>query len=122
MPGKHRIVTIFVCEKNKYVQVCSFLLFCMYLTAHETNFIINHRSMDIIATKCAAEYTRKQAVDDTEGPVILEYITYHYGGHWYVFLSYFISFTQNANDQLLRTAHFNYQLLSTGQSDPLEQA
>jgi len=37
--------------------------------------------MDIIATKQAVEYARKWAVDDEKGPLLLEFVTYRYGGH-----------------------------------------
>ena len=46
--------------------------------------------MDIIATKRAVEFARKWAVDDDKGPLLLEFVTYRYGGHSYAFL--FISF------------------------------
>ena len=42
--------------------------------------------MDIIATKQAVAYARKWAVDDDKGPLLLEFVTYRYGGHSYVFL------------------------------------
>ena len=60
-----------------------------------------------------AEYTKKRAVDNAKG-------TYRYGGHWYVSIFYFLSLTQNANNQLLRTTRFDFQLLSTGPFEPLE--
>ena len=41
--------------------------------------------MDIIATKRAIEFARKWAVDDQKGPLLLEFVTYRYGGHSYVF-------------------------------------
>ncbi|KAF8886890.1 thiamine diphosphate-binding protein [Gymnopilus junonius] len=37
--------------------------------------------MDIIAAKRAVEYARKWAVDDEKGPLLLEFVTYRYGGH-----------------------------------------
>ena len=46
--------------------------------------------MDIIATKHAVEYARKWAVDDEKGPLLLEFVTYRYGGHSYVFLFLFL--------------------------------
>lgn len=45
--------------------------------------------MDIIATKRAVEYARKWAVDDAKGPLLLEFVTYRYGGHSYVFFFIF---------------------------------
>ena len=41
--------------------------------------------MDIIATKQAVAYARKWAVEDDKGPLLLEFVTYRYGGHSYVF-------------------------------------
>jgi pyruvate dehydrogenase E1 component alpha subunit len=52
--------------------------------------------MDIIATKRAVEYARKWAVDDDKGPLLLEFVTYRYGGHSYAFLFYFISWFKYA--------------------------
>ena len=40
--------------------------------------------MDIIASKHAAEYARKWTADDKKGPLLLEFVTYRYGGHSYV--------------------------------------
>lgn len=37
--------------------------------------------MDIIAAKRAVEFARKWAVDDQNGPLLLEFVTYRYGGH-----------------------------------------
>ena len=48
--------------------------------------------MDIIATKQAVAYARKWAVDDDKGPLLLEFVTYRYGGHSYVFLFALCSF------------------------------
>lgn len=45
--------------------------------------------MDIIATKRAVEYARKWAVDDDKGPLLLEFVTYRYGGHSYTFIFIF---------------------------------
>ena len=39
--------------------------------------------MDIIAARQAVEYARKWAVDDEKGPLLLEFVTYRYGGHSY---------------------------------------
>lgn len=39
--------------------------------------------MDIIASKHAAQYARKWTVDDKNGPLLLEFVTYRYGGHSY---------------------------------------
>uniref|UniRef100_A0A8H7Y4B5 Dehydrogenase E1 component domain-containing protein n=1 Tax=Psilocybe cubensis TaxID=181762 RepID=A0A8H7Y4B5_PSICU len=37
--------------------------------------------MDILATKHAVEYARKWTVDNQNGPLLLEFVTYRYGGH-----------------------------------------
>ncbi|KAJ3526466.1 hypothetical protein NMY22_g10153 [Coprinellus aureogranulatus] len=37
--------------------------------------------MDIIATKQAVQYAREWAVDQDKGPLLLEFVTYRYGGH-----------------------------------------
>ncbi len=37
--------------------------------------------MDIIASRQAVEYARKWTVDDKKGPLLLEFVTYRYGGH-----------------------------------------
>lgn len=37
--------------------------------------------MDIIASREAVKYARKWTVDDKKGPIILEFVTYRYGGH-----------------------------------------
>jgi pyruvate dehydrogenase E1 component alpha subunit len=37
--------------------------------------------MDIIATSQAIRFARKWAVDDERGPLLLEFVTYRYGGH-----------------------------------------
>lgn len=37
--------------------------------------------MDIIATLQAVKYARKWAVDDQKGPLLMEFVTYRYGGH-----------------------------------------
>lgn len=40
--------------------------------------------MDIIASKQAVEFARKWTVDEEKGPLLLEFVTYRYGGHSYV--------------------------------------
>lgn len=42
--------------------------------------------MDIIATQQAVKFARKWAVEDEKGPLLLEFVTYRYGGHSYVAL------------------------------------
>jgi hypothetical protein len=40
--------------------------------------------MDIIATRQAVEYARRWAVEEENGPLLLEFVTYRYGGHSFV--------------------------------------
>ncbi len=49
-----------------------------------TNYHLQVNGMDIIAAKRAVEFARKWAVDDQNGPLLLEFVTYRYGGHSYV--------------------------------------
>lgn len=37
--------------------------------------------MDIIASKQAVKFARRWAVDEKKGPLLLEFVTYRYGGH-----------------------------------------
>jgi len=37
--------------------------------------------MDIIATKHAVEWARKWTVEEEQGPLLIEFVTYRYGGH-----------------------------------------
>lgn len=37
--------------------------------------------MDIIAATQAVKYARNWAVDQDNGPLLLEFVTYRYGGH-----------------------------------------
>ena len=46
-----------------------------------TNYHWQVNGMDIIAAKRAVEFARKWAVDDQNGPLLLEFVTYRYGGH-----------------------------------------
>jgi pyruvate dehydrogenase E1 component alpha subunit len=45
--------------------------------------------MDIIAVRHAVEHARKWAVEGN-GPLLLEFVTYRYGGHSYVFYYIFV--------------------------------
>ena len=45
---------------------------------------IQANGMDIIAVKQAVQYTRDW-VTSGKGPILLEFVTYRYGGHSYVF-------------------------------------
>jgi len=43
--------------------------------------------MDIIATRQAVQYARRWAVEEEKGPLLLEFVTYRYGGHSCVYQS-----------------------------------
>lgn len=44
--------------------------------------------MDIIASKRAVEFARNWTVNEQNGPLLLEFVTYRYGGHSYVLSSF----------------------------------
>jgi len=76
--------TIFVCENNKYGMGTSSARSSSnteYFTRGDKIPGIQVNGMDIIAAKQAVEYARKWAVDDDKGPLLLEFVTYRYGGH-----------------------------------------
>jgi len=76
--------TIFVCENNKYGMGTSAARSSSnteYFTRGDKIPGLQVNGMDIIATKRAVEYARKWAVDDDKGPLLLEFVTYRYGGH-----------------------------------------
>jgi pyruvate dehydrogenase E1 component alpha subunit len=76
--------TIFVCENNKYGMGTSSARSSSnteYFTRGDKIPGLQVNGMDIIATKRAVEYARKWAVDDDKGPLLLEFVTYRYGGH-----------------------------------------
>ncbi|PPR03978.1 hypothetical protein CVT26_001051 [Gymnopilus dilepis] len=76
--------TIFVCENNKYGMGTSAARSSSnteYYTRGDKIPGLQVNGMDIIATKRAAEYARKWAVDDEKGPLLIEFVTYRYGGH-----------------------------------------
>jgi len=75
---------IFVCENNKYGMGTSAERSSSnpeYFTRGDKIPGLQVNGMDIIATKHAVQYARKWAVDDRKGPLILEFVTYRYGGH-----------------------------------------
>jgi len=76
--------TIFICENNKYGMGTSAARSSSnteYFTRGDKIPGLQVNGMDIIATKRAVEYARKWAVDDDKGPLLLEFVTYRYGGH-----------------------------------------
>jgi len=76
--------TIFVCENNKYGMGTSSARSSSnteYFTRGDKIPGLQVNGMDIIATKRAVEFARKWAVDDQNGPLLLEFVTYRYGGH-----------------------------------------
>ncbi|EAU83388.1 pyruvate dehydrogenase e1 component alpha subunit [Coprinopsis cinerea okayama7 len=75
---------VFVCENNKYGMGTSAERSSSnteYYTRGDKIPGIQVNGMDIIATKQAVEYARNWTVNDDKGPLILEFITYRYGGH-----------------------------------------
>ncbi|KAK2459444.1 hypothetical protein APHAL10511_008555 [Amanita phalloides] len=75
---------IFVCENNKYGMGTSAERSSSnteYYTRGDKIPGIQVNGMDIIATIQAVKYARKWAVDDQKGPLLIEFVTYRYGGH-----------------------------------------
>ncbi|KAF8328510.1 mitochondrial pyruvate dehydrogenase E1 component beta subunit [Amanita rubescens] len=75
---------IFVCENNKYGMGTSAERSSSntaYYTRGDKIPGIQVNGMDIIATIQAVKYARKWAVDDQKGPLLMEFVTYRYGGH-----------------------------------------
>ena len=82
---------IFVCENNKYGMGTSAERSSMntaYYTRGDQIPGIQANGMDIIASYQAAKFARDW-VNSGKGPLLLEYVTYRYGGHSYVFLPTF---------------------------------
>jgi len=76
--------TIFVCENNKYGMGTSAERSSSnteYFTRGDRIPGLQVNGMDIIATLQAVKFARKWAVDDQKGPLVLEFVTYRYGGH-----------------------------------------
>ncbi|KAF9461099.1 mitochondrial pyruvate dehydrogenase E1 component beta subunit [Collybia nuda] len=76
--------TIFICENNKYGMGTSAERSSSnteYFTRGDKIPGLQVNGMDIIATKQAVKFARKWAVEDQRGPLLLEFVTYRYGGH-----------------------------------------
>ncbi|KAG5641411.1 hypothetical protein DXG03_005267 [Asterophora parasitica] len=76
--------TIFVCENNKYGMGTSAERSSSnteYFTRGDTIPGLQVNGMDIIASLQAVRYARKWAVEEQKGPLLLEFVTYRYGGH-----------------------------------------
>ncbi|KAF8646295.1 hypothetical protein AX16_007281 [Volvariella volvacea WC 439] len=75
---------VFVCENNKYGMGTSAERSSSnteYFTRGDKIPGLQVNGMDIIAAKQAVQYARKWTVDDKKGPLLLEFVTYRYGGH-----------------------------------------
>ncbi|KAG6915719.1 hypothetical protein DXG01_010277 [Tephrocybe rancida] len=76
--------TIFVCENNKYGMGTSAERSSSnteYFKRGDTIPGLQVNGMDIIASLQAVKYARKWAVEEQKGPLLLEFVTYRYGGH-----------------------------------------
>lgn len=79
---------VFVCENNKYGMGTSAERSSSnteYFTRGDKIPGIQANGMDIIAVKQAVKHTRDW-VTSGKGPILLEFVTYRYGGHSYVYL------------------------------------
>ncbi|KAJ3752971.1 mitochondrial pyruvate dehydrogenase E1 component beta subunit [Lentinula raphanica] len=75
---------VFVCENNKYGMGTSAERSSsntQYFTRGDKIPGLQVNGMDIIAVKQGVEYARKWTVEDKKGPLLLEFVTYRYGGH-----------------------------------------
>ncbi|PFH46705.1 hypothetical protein AMATHDRAFT_153995 [Amanita thiersii Skay4041] len=75
---------VFVCENNKYgmgTPAERSSSNTAYFTRGDKIPGLQVNGMDIIAALQAVQYARKWAVDDEKGPLLLEFVTYRYGGH-----------------------------------------
>ncbi|EKM76163.1 hypothetical protein AGABI1DRAFT_115931 [Agaricus bisporus var. burnettii JB137-S8] len=76
--------TVFVCENNKYGMGTSAERSSsntQYFTRGDKIPGLQVNGMDIIATKQAVQFARQWAVEKENGPLLLEFVTYRYGGH-----------------------------------------
>ena len=79
--------TVFICENNKYGMGTSAERSSSntaYFTRGDKIPGLQVNGMDIIATTQAIRFARKWAIDEDRGPLLLEFVTYRYGGHSYV--------------------------------------
>lgn len=75
---------VFVCENNKYGMGTSAERSSSnteYFTRGDKIPGLQVNGMDIIATLQAVKYARNWAVEQEKGPLLLEFVTYRYGGH-----------------------------------------
>ncbi|KAJ7669408.1 mitochondrial pyruvate dehydrogenase E1 component beta subunit [Mycena polygramma] len=75
---------IFVCENNKYGMGTSAERSSSnteYFTRGDKIPGLQVNGMDIIAARQAVQFARKWTVEDKKGPLLLEFVTYRYGGH-----------------------------------------
>ncbi|KAF8634533.1 hypothetical protein AX15_000832 [Amanita polypyramis BW_CC] len=75
---------VFVCENNKYGMGTSAERSSSntaYYTRGDKIPGIQVNGMDIIASLQAVKYARKWAAEDKKGPLLMEFVTYRYGGH-----------------------------------------
>jgi len=75
---------VFICENNQYGMGTSAERSSanpLYYTRGDTIPGIQANGMDILATRQAVKHARKWTAEDGKGPIILELVTYRYGGH-----------------------------------------
>jgi len=76
--------SVFVCENNKYGMGTSAARSSSnteYFTRGDKIPGLQVNGMDIIAVKQAVEWARQWTVEEEKGPLLLEFVTYRYGGH-----------------------------------------
>ena len=77
---------VFVCENNKYGMGTAAERSSMNTEYYKRGDLIpgiQVNGMDIIAVKKAVQHTRDWVLNGN-GPIVLEFVTYRYGGHSYV--------------------------------------
>ncbi|RDB15958.1 Pyruvate dehydrogenase E1 component subunit alpha, mitochondrial [Hypsizygus marmoreus] len=75
---------IFICENNQYGMGTSAersSANTQFYTRGDTIPGLQVNGMDILATREATKFARKWAVEDGNGPLVMEFVTYRYGGH-----------------------------------------